>query len=263
MTRRPFKICRARHEAVVEAVSFPHPKIVFVAAGWTRLEHRGRGTLLAAGDVAFLPARALVSGVPLPVAETVTFYLDPQFIEQQLAWVRTVAPLGAAFRAAAAGTGPILSLRPSAMERRTLIAQARTLAACDASIECVSLGMLGACLSFLARIEHVVSPASSVLPRSEVRSVVAALRSDLARRWTVDDLSRLVNLSSSQLTRLFNSSLGASPMQVLARMRVEKLAELLLTTDWTVQRCADAVGWFFPCYSTRNMKSHYGITPRA
>ncbi|MGO3658776.1 MAG: helix-turn-helix domain-containing protein [Micrococcaceae bacterium] len=147
------------------------------------------------------------------------------------------------------------------MERRTLIAQARTLAACDASIECVSLGMLGACLSFLARIEHVVSPASSVLPRSEVRSVVAALRSDLARRWTVDDLSRLVNLSSSQLTRLFNSSLGASPMQVLARMRVEKLAELLLTTDWTVQRCADAVGWFDPCYATRIMKRLYGITP--
>ena len=50
-------------------------------------------------------------------------------------------------------------------------------------------------------------------------------------------------------------------MQVLARMRVEKLAELLLTTDWTVQRCADAVGWFDPCYATRIMKRLYGITP--
>ena len=188
MTRRPFKICRARHEAVVEAVSFPHPKIVFVAAGWTRLEHRGRGTLLAAGDVAFLPARALVSGVPLPVAETVTFYLDPQFIEQQLAWVRTVAPLGAAFRAAAAGTGPILSLRPSAMERRTLIAQARTLAACDASIECVSLGMLGACPelpgSYRARrVPGVVSPSHEVRCGASSRRCVATLHA--VGRWTI------------------------------------------------------------------------------
>lgn len=50
-------------------------------------------------------------------------------------------------------------------------------------------------------------------------------------------------------------------MQVLTRMRVERLAELLLTTDWTVQRCAEAVGWIDPCYASRIMKRIYGITP--
>lgn len=77
----------------------------------------------------------------------------------------------------------------------------------------------------------------------------------------MDDLSRLASLSRSQLTRAFNSSLGISPVQVLARLRVEKLAELLLTTDWTVQRCAEAVGWLDPCYATRIMKRLYRITP--
>lgn len=259
--RNPLSVQRAQHCTSVAPVTYSQVKVVLVTEGWTRLEHRGRSTLLSAGDVALLPARALVSGVPLPVAETVTFYLDPQFLEQQLAWVRTVAPLGAAFRAITSGTGPILTLRPSAMEHQTLIAQARALAACDASAERVSLGLLGACLSFLARIEHVVSLPSYVLPRREVRGVVAALRSDLARRWTIANLSRLVNLSTSQLTRAFNSSLGTSPMQVVTRLRIARLAELLMTTDWTVQRCAEAVGWLDPCYATRIMKRIYGITP--
>ncbi|WP_087129491.1 helix-turn-helix domain-containing protein [Microbacterium esteraromaticum] len=259
--RRPLRILHAHHSAAVEPIAFPQAKVVVVTAGWTKLEHRGQVTPLTEGDVAILPAQALVAGVPLPVAETVTFYLDPPFLEQQLAWTRTVAPLATTLHAAAAGTGPILSLRPTTTERRTIIKQARTLAACDASSARVSLELLGACLSFLARIEHVISPPSYVLPRSDVRAVVAALRGDLARRWAVSDLSRIASLSMSQLTRSFNSSLGSPPMQVLARLRVERLAELLLTTDWTVQRCAEAVGWFDPCYATRIMKRLYGITP--
>lgn len=154
MRSRPLRVSRAHHNAAVEPVAFPQTKIIVVTAGWTKLEHRGRVAPLAVGDVAILPTQALVSGMPLPAAETVTSYLDPSFLEQQLAWVRAAAPLEATLRAAAAGTGPILSLRPSAMERRTLLAQARMLAARDASTERISLGLLGACLSFLARIER-------------------------------------------------------------------------------------------------------------
>lgn len=77
----------------------------------------------------------------------------------------------------------------------------------------------------------------------------------------MSDLSRLVHLSGSQLTRVFDAELGASPMHVLMRLRVERLSELLLMTNWTVQRCAESVGWFDPGYATRIMKRFYGTTP--
>lgn len=113
------RILQAHHSTAVEPVAHAEVKVIIVIAGWTRLEHRKRVAHLAEGDVAILPARALVSGVPLPAAETVTFYFDPLFLEQQTAWTSAVTPVAAALRAAAAGTGSILSLRPSLLKRGT------------------------------------------------------------------------------------------------------------------------------------------------
>ncbi|WP_082305237.1 helix-turn-helix transcriptional regulator [Leucobacter japonicus] len=259
--RRPMRILRAYHRTVVEPVAHTQAKVVIVTAGWTRLEHLKQVTDLAEGDVAILPAQALVGGVPLPTAETVTFYFDPLFLEQQTAWTSTVTPVAAALRTAAAGIGPILRLRPSLLRRGTLTARARALSACDASSESVGLGLVAASLGFLASIEQVPPPSSSALPRLEVRAVVTALQNDLARRWTISDLSQLVHLSGSQLTRVLDAELGAPPMQVLMRLRAERLSELLLMTNWTVQRCAESVGWSDPGYASRIMKRFYGTTP--
>ncbi|WP_140403516.1 helix-turn-helix transcriptional regulator [Brevibacterium sp. Mu109] len=107
----------------------------------------------------------------------------------------------------------------------------------------------------------MVTPTALAIPRREVRVIVAAFRRDLARPWSMARLSRQANLSTSQLTRAFNSAYGVSPMRLLARLRVEGLAELLQTTNWTVQECAAAVGWHDADHAAKMMKHIYGITP--
>ncbi|SMY05010.1 AraC-type DNA-binding protein [Brevibacterium aurantiacum] len=119
----------------------------------------------------------------------------------------------------------------------------------------------GASLRFLDRLTGVVTPTALAIPRREVRVIVAAFRRDLARPWSMARLSRQANLSTSQLTRAFNSAYGVSPMRLLARLRVEGLAELLQTTNWTVQECAAAVGWHDADHAAKMMKHIYGITP--
>lgn len=258
---RPLRVHRVLHEAAVGPIAYPQAKVIVVTAGWTNLVLRKQVTSLREGDVAILPARALVSGAPIPIAETVTFYLDVGFLQQQLRWMNMSDPVSTAFDAAAEGAGLISLLRPSTIERRTLISQARMLAACDMGTEAAGWGLLAECLRLLSAFDRVVSPTPGDLPRSEARAAVAALRGDLARRWTVTDLSGRVNLSASQLTRVFNAAFGVSPMRVLTRLRAEKLAELLHTTDWSVQRCSEAVGWPDASHATRTMKHIYGITP--
>lgn len=261
MRGRPLRVRRTLHDRGVAPVAYPEAKIVVVTAGWTNLHHHDRVVSLAEGDVAILPARARVGGRPLSEVETVTLYLDPEFLTQQLSWASMSMPIATALRAAAQGNGQILTLRPSPGERPGVIQRARRLAACDASTEPVTFGLLGASLNFLAALDQPVDPYPVAIPRQEVRAIINAFRRDLARRWTVTDLARQVNLSTSQLTRLFNSAFAVSPMRVLARLRAERFAELLQMTDWSVQRCAGAVGWPDPSYATRIMKRTYGITP--
>lgn len=259
--KRALRVLRALHDAAVDPIAYPQVKLIVVTAGWTDLVHREQVSSLRQGDIAVLPAQALVSGEPFPVAETVTFYLDPEFLRQQLTWTSMSEPVSTAFHAAAEGAGPILLLRPSTIERRTLTSQARTLAASEASSAPVGWDLLGACMGFLSAIDRVVDPTQGEFPRKEVRAVVTAFRSDLARRWTITDLGRQVNLSTSQFTRLFNSAFGVSPMRVLTRLRAEKFAELLHTTGWSVQRCSEAVGWPDASHAARVMRQIYGVTP--
>ncbi|MDN6283268.1 MAG: AraC family transcriptional regulator [Corynebacterium sp.] len=251
MRGRPLRVRRVLHDREVDPVAYPEANIVVATAGWTNLHHHDRVVSLGEGDVAVLPARARVGGRPLSAVETVTLYLDPEFLTQQLSWASMSMPIATTLYAAAQGYGQILTLRPSAGERTTFVQRARRLAECDVPTEPVSFGLLGASLRFLATLDQPVDPYPVTIPRQEVRAIITAFRRDLARRWTATDLARQVNLSTSQLTRLFNSAFAVSPMRVLARLRAERFAELLQMTDWSVQRCAEAVGWPDPSYATR------------
>ncbi len=197
----PLRVCRARHDSLVEQVAYPQTKIVVVTSGWTKLTHRERAVILSPGDVAILLSRALVSGELLSCVETVTLYIDPEFLHQQLSWVNLSTPLSSVLRSAVDGIGPIVSLSAMSSERRTVVTQARMLAEYDKVIV-RGFGLLSKSLAFLDRILHTVDPVSARLPRRELRTIVGVFQSDLAHQWTVTELSQLVNLFSSQLTRV-------------------------------------------------------------
>lgn len=254
----PVVVRRELHRVPVGPVSYPFAKVVVIAAGWTVLAHRDQSATLAEGDVAILPTGAQIGGTPLPVVETVTLYVEPAFLRELLLWAGDYASPLVLLDAAARGSGGISIIRLPVSVRRRLTALARDLARQRSDD---GLGLLGATASFLSMLGHPVTVPSAVPPRGEVRAVVAALRDDLARRWTSAELSHAVNLSQSQLARLFKAGLGAPPIAVLQRLRVERLAELLRTTDWSVQRCSTAVGWTDASYATRMMRRICGITP--
>ena len=75
------------------------------------------------------------------------------------------------------------------------------------------------------------------------------------------DLQQLINCSESVLIRSFNQVVGISPMQFLINHRIQKAAEMLLSTDLKSCDIAILCGFHDFSYFTKIFKRTMGITP--
>lgn len=106
---------------------------------------------------------------------------------------------------------------------------------------------------------------STVAPHGVVRghvvTAVGVLRDRLAEPWTLDSLAAEVHLSRSQLVRAFDATVGTSPMAYLRKLRAERMARLLVSTDLSIAEAARSVGWRNQFHASQCFHSHYGISP--
>lgn len=65
----------------------------------------------------------------------------------------------------------------------------------------------------------------------------------LADPLTVDHLARLAGLSRFHFIRRFRAAVGETPHRYLRRRRLERAAELLVTTAYPVTEISDRVGF--------------------
>ncbi|MFA0782689.1 helix-turn-helix domain-containing protein [Fervidibacter sacchari] len=78
---------------------------------------------------------------------------------------------------------------------------------------------------------------------------------------TVSDLAKAAMCSPTHLRRLFQKAIGMSPKEWLLERRLQKAAQLLQTTDKTVQQIADICGFESLSHFTRYFKAKFGSTP--
>ncbi|MGW0683880.1 helix-turn-helix domain-containing protein [Streptomyces sp. NPDC002754] len=84
-----------------------------------------------------------------------------------------------------------------------------------------------------------------------------------AEALTVGDLAAAAGLSPAHFSRRFKAAFGESPHQYLLTRRLERAAELLLVTDWTVADVGVAVGLSGIGSFTTSFRRMYGVTPQA
>jgi LacI family transcriptional regulator len=77
----------------------------------------------------------------------------------------------------------------------------------------------------------------------------------------VADVLRESHCSRSVLERRFRESLGRSPQVELRTIQLRRVKELLVETDWTLARIAEAVGIEHPEYLSVIFKRDTGQTP--
>jgi len=92
--------------------------------------------------------------------------------------------------------------------------------------------------------------------------VLAALAARPAHPWDAEALAAILGVSPQHLGRLFRRALGQSPLEYLARLRINRALELLVERpDLRVHEVGEAVGYSDPNYFIRLFRRHEGRTP--
>jgi AraC-like DNA-binding protein len=80
-------------------------------------------------------------------------------------------------------------------------------------------------------------------------------------RVRVEELAKAAACSPTYLRRLFRAGLGMSPQQYLLQRRLQRAADLLRTTDHTVQQVAERCGFESLSHFHRCFRTRFGCTP--
>lgn len=79
---------------------------------------------------------------------------------------------------------------------------------------------------------------------------------------SLNELSNIVELSSTHINRLFQSELKISPMQYLIQVRLEQAKKLLLNNEYTISQVASKCGFNSSAYFSKMFKKYYNATPK-
>jgi AraC-like DNA-binding protein len=164
-------------------------------------------------------------------------------------------------RDAAAWTGP-WTLRDAARRDSTL-EQIRTchdvlgLRASLAWANHLALDLLGQ-----VALEARLAPPRGRAPDRAMLKAEERLRGDVASRVTLAELARGLGMDAFQLSRRFRAAYGVSPAVYRTRIRLQQARRLLLETDWTTERIAEACGFENAFYFSRVFRRELGQPPR-
>lgn len=110
---------------------------------------------------------------------------------------------------------------------------------------------------------YVIGFASAGRSDDRISRAWRAITSDLKRDWSVDSMAATAMMSAEHFRRLCLKELGCSPMKHLTNLRVEKAAELLLSTDCKMEAICDEVGYEYRSTFSNVFTKVYGMRPSA
>lgn len=269
--RLPVMVVDVTNSQATPRVFAESMKFIFVIDGWAKIVHDNGEFLVEPGSVLILPERIWAQGFPIGFARTITFYVQADFVRLHLQWLpRDDHMIHRIFlRPMSSGEPSLLqlerralwALRPKLLQLHALqAAQVSALMTLSRVAELFNDLLHFSSLGQGGTFERTVS--GSRMPRSQVVAAVQHVHQRIDYPWTVGELSRLVAMSPSQLTRLFRQDLGVSPAAFVWNARAERMAEILAASDTSVSEAAQATGWATLSTAVRGFKRRYGVTPR-
>jgi AraC-like DNA-binding protein len=97
-------------------------------------------------------------------------------------------------------------------------------------------------------------------PESIISSILFA-RNHYHEEIGPDEMAESANLSRYHFSRLFKQTTGLTPIQYLTKMRVQKAAELLNQTKYSIEEIAENVGYANANYLTKVFRKTTNMTP--
>lgn len=94
-----------------------------------------------------------------------------------------------------------------------------------------------------------------------IQIVSSAIEKDFRRSWNIEELARLVNLSTSRLRHLFKAEMSKTPAQYLKSVRMREAEVLLRTTLLSVKEIMHRVGVGSDSHFAHDFKEACGLSP--
>ena len=282
----PLAVRTQSHHIPVDPVAFDCVKIIVVRAGSARLFSEFGCRHINVGDVVVLAANTLCGAEPEGWITTTTLYLDRDYVIDQVYWqyaARFHTRHDASDFVDAHYAEPAQIVRIGEERAGLLMPWLDELAALSANgltpehfyrAQACLFAVLDIVVPMLATSDDRTSPTqrSAAIPtaprrrqfralRVEARDSAERLREQLDRRWTLAELAQAAHLSSSQLRRIFVEAFGKSPIAYLTMLRVQRMIELLRTTDAPIAVIAAEVGWGDPDFAGRQFRRSVGLSP--
>ena len=104
-------------------------------------------------------------------------------------------------------------------------------------------------------------PAGSAAPSARVERAIKYMDKNFAEPITLDQLAACCHVSRRHFFRLFEQAVGLAPMEYLKKVRLQKAAEMLLTSDCNVTEVAYACGFNDSNYFSSLYHKEFGMSP--
>jgi AraC-like DNA-binding protein len=166
---------------------------------------------------------------------------------------------------------PTLTLAPARMSDFHHAARRIVQELADARPGC-TLAAGGECARILAWLWRETVDRAGTLAGHDVTTVAAlprlapvlhTIQARYAEPLRVRDLAGLVHLHPAWFSTRFKQLTGLSPAQYLMRYRLERVRELLVSTDHSVREIAALTGFQDPLYLSRQFRRLLGTSPTA
>ncbi len=101
----------------------------------------------------------------------------------------------------------------------------------------------------------------AALNDERISAALVLMHREADRSWTVGSLAHSVGMSRSAFAQRFRELVGVSPLDYLARWRIQAAARTLRTTDRTIGSIATDLGFSSDSVFSRTFKRMTGTTP--
>ena len=109
----------------------------------------------------------------------------------------------------------------------------------------------------------LIADASSASYDERIAQASSLIDSNLARKWTLEEISSKSGLSPSQFSRLFTKHFGEPPIQNLIHRRMKEAKRLVLETSLSIGEICAAVGYENQSFFERQFLKHVGFDAQA
>jgi AraC-like DNA-binding protein len=144
-----------------------------------------------------------------------------------------------------------------------LLEDVRAALSCDMRTATRAAGRLAALLASRPPQDPRATPARGGLAPWQKRKVQNHIEGELEGPLFIEDLAKLVSLSSSYFCRSFKKSFGEPPHTYIVKMRVGQARTLMLTTSEGLSQIALACGFTDQSHLCRCFRQVTGTTPGA